>query len=307
MDALEAKGAPGRLADFAKWLLTPGNTRIGNGASLSNYLSQVRQHLRVFDGVELQFPPALSTAITRLRQRPYNRNNKQPVNVLFIKSILHDVNIALPVRMAIALSFRLGLRIHELLPHRHPRSKQWMIPVWRSGVQRDPVDGHYSIKLLSSKSDKYNAGADIIVVNTGRPNCITEWLRVYLSSLPRHGADTPLFIHSRDRFVLYPEVLAAMKSHAHVIGLKPEDVGTHSNRIGSIFTMKDAGLQWDLIDAIVRWSPTAAAQMHLVYDRMSTTRLLRAAVALDGTSSSAAPVSTAAVSNRLQPLFSPSL
>lgn len=275
------------------------NTRVGNGNSLGNYISQTRAFLRVKD-IGLKWSAAAANTLTRLKQLRYSTNQKQPVTVDFIRAVMNDGAVPLVLRVVIAVAFRLGARVHEIIAKRVVRSgvTHWLVPIWRSSVRWDTVTGDYALRNDMSKSDKYNKGTDMFLLNTGKPNCITRWFGQYFNNLPAAEADTPLFVFDDGTPVQYQHVLSVFKSHAHVIGLTPEQVGTHSARIGFIFTAKNNALQWDLVDAVVRWAPQSAAAMHLVYDRMSRERLMQAAAAVDTDNPAAVPL--AVVSRRLQ-------
>ena len=116
--------------------------------------------------------------------------------------------------------------------------------------------------------------------------CPVKALRNYLRIHPAGGEpDSPLFLRrsgpQRAVCVTPADVSQALKTHAAAAGLDPDLVSTHSLRIGGAFELADAGVDWETIGVMGRWSQLTITGMKERYARMSVQRKRNAARALD--------------------------
>lgn len=283
MDVLEfpADGShgSGRLFDILEFILDNSQPDI-KGSSVRSYISSIRRLVAVRHGYWLLQPPLLSQFLSRLSQRPAPKQFKQPATTALVAAVWADSSLTLPVRAAVLLGFHGLLRVSEYTSDSAHVVQPWTLAVRH--VQFDSVSGTMAVFLPRSKSDPSNSGMVMhFAPLEGDPICPVRAVRLLLASFgPNPSPDRPLFSFAADSFVTRRHVAAALKRHAHVMRVSPNDISTHSLRIGGAFTMKEADVDWATIVARARWKASSAADMFLLYTRLSKERLRSGADAL---------------------------
>ena len=81
--------------------------------------------------------------------------------------------------------------------------------------------------------------------------------------------------------VLYTDIVAAIRSHAHEFGIDPTNLAAHTPRISATVELVNAGVDTDTIDSVLRWDPASSANIRNKYARVSHQQLRAVQAALD--------------------------
>jgi hypothetical protein len=285
MDVLEfpPDGAVGssRLFDILEFIMDHCAPDI-QGSSLKGYIASIRRLVALRYGYTLAKPALLTEFLTRFSQLPSAKPKRfmQPATTDLVSAVWHDRSIHVAVRSAVLLGFHGLLRVSEYTCDSAHVADVWCLAVRH--VHFDSVSGTMAVHLPRSKSDPFNTGLVMHFAPLhGDPICPVRAVRRLIKSFgPDVSPDRPLFSFSASSFVTRPDIAAAVKKHAHVMHLSPQHVSTHSLRIGGAFSMKSAGVDWATIVVRARWKAASAADMLLLYTRMSKERLCEGGRAL---------------------------
>ena len=269
----------GVMLQFVGWLLHAKPNISGD--TLANYCSRARAHLGRVLG---QTPPSTALyerVLLRLRQVPTVKLSRVAVTVPVIRDIVADESSPLALRAAIAVAWSNLLRSREYLAE-FTASFNPASTLLRRHVRPGAAPGSFDVTIVHSKSDTYNSGTDIHIVQTATDDtCPAQWLHRFLQHRDRQHLswDTPLFSYDDGTFVTREHVTAVLRRHAPAHGLPADRVSSHSIRIGGCFRLANAGVDWETIALAVvgRWTSNA---MPLMYARMSLQRMTTAAKAL---------------------------
>lgn len=273
--------ATGRLFDILEYIIDNCAPDI-QGSTLRGYVSAIRRLVALRHGYTLLKPSLLTDFLTRFSQQPSLKPKRimQPATTDLITALWSDASLHIATRTAVLLGFHGLLRVSEYTCYEAHVPDAWTLSVRH--VHFDSVSGTMAVHLPRSKSDPFNTGMVMhFAPLRGDPICpVRAVLRLIKSFGPDVSPDRPLFSFSSSSFVTRAAVAAAVKKHAHVMHLSPQHVSTHSLRIGGAFTMKAAGVDWATIVVRARWKAASAADMLLLYTRLSKERLCEGAAAL---------------------------
>jgi hypothetical protein len=253
---------------------------------VSQYISTISEACAVRVNWRFKRTAVTDAYLHRNRQTPREPRIRQPATIKLIRAVFSDRTIDIGVRTAALLAYSTLLRASEYTsPSAHAAPGQATLRVRDVKFSSDGTTA--ALRIPHSKSDVYNQGCWVHVMASDNPRfCPVKALRDYVRAHPSGGEpDSPLFLRrsgtQRAVCVTPADVSQALKTHAAAAGLDPDLVSTHSLRIGGAFELADAGVDWETIGVMGRWSQLTITGMKERYARMSVQRKRNAARALD--------------------------
>lgn len=110
------------------------------------------------------------------------------------------------------------------------------------------------IHLVSSKTDPFREGVDVVLHKNGSRTCPWTLLRLLWDSSTDDSANAPLFQHADASPLQYRELNNAIKALARLVGLDPGMFAGHSMRIGGATSLAMLGYSEHIIKALGRWT-----------------------------------------------------
>ena len=152
---------------------------------------------------------------------------------------------------------------------------------------------HVCIKIVSSKTDQYNLGTDVVIAKTGNKLCPVSWLQKYINSSGlASSSDNFLFSRLRffkksGKFVLanplvplsYTRAREVLLEALTSVGENPRNFGLHSLRSGgaSAFANSAPVVDQCLLNKHGRWKSSASSDRYIHYNlnnKLKTSRNL---------------------------------
>lgn len=130
------------------------------------------------------------------------------------------------------------------------------------GDHRHPTG--MAVNIKAAKTDPYRYGVVFRVVRTGGPLCAVDMLWAYVQLDPSLPPSAPLF-SVEGAPLKYKRVHDRIRRACASIGLDPKEYGTHSLRSGACTSLRAAGVAWETVKILGRWSSDAAlryCQLH---------------------------------------------
>ncbi len=265
----EAGPAGGLLFEFLGYLVWAHPNL--KGSTLGDYISSVKTYVSREHGVSLLTTKLFSCCLTRLKQVPTETLARVPATPDLIRRVASDSDIDVAVRTAVLLAWDQMLRAREYVCDSacsfNPKSTLQL-----NHVVPDASNGGFSVRIVHSKTDVYNAGVDLHVLpRVGDRFCPCRALSEYLPWRRSAAATSdPFFILRSGAYVTREDITRALKKHAADAGLPPDRITSHSIRIGGCFTLANGGVDWENIRVRGRWTDDSI--MPLMYARMSVGR-----------------------------------
>lgn len=212
---------------------------------------------------------------------------KEPATKDLLRDIMGDASVALVVKVAVLLAWFGMLRVSEYVSDFRGDDEPDGSGMRLNGVKLNQRTGGYAVHCFRGKRDRYNTGFTVHYTPTTSSweCCPVRMLSAYLQHAValdlHHYPSAPLLIHDNGGYVTRADISKVLKDHAEAVGLPAQHISTHSLRIGAAFALADKGIPWLEVVARARWSAATAADMYLLYCRISESRLCKLTASLD--------------------------
>ena len=254
--------------------------------TLDKYVGEVSAHVARTTGYKYIRSKLLTDYVKRLQLvEPRGREQRLPfpINKAFVAALVDDASVSLALRVCPLIAFHGLLRSSEYLAsHRTPDKVNLATTLLRSDVRYDAGQRLFAVRIKSSKGDVTGTGPERHFVEVpGDPYCPVANLRAYLLWFDRFfPPDTPLFRHDDGRYVIREDLSRQLKRHARRLGIPEDQVAPHCLRHGGAFELAEAGVPWDDITILGRWSIEYSRHLAVHYAKFSYKRAAAAAEAL---------------------------